>query len=231
MARAKKLPKVLTEDEQDAFLDTFNLRYPTPHRNRTLCLVMLDAGLRVGEAVALRPEHLILEGEEPQVTVREGKGDVDRVVPIPARLRGALAEWMDRRAEWLDEPDACPFVFPTRTGAKLNSSSIRKAVKRQARKAGVAEWDRVSPHNLRHTFATDLYRQTGNLRLVQEMLGHADISTTQIYTRIVNGEAAEAMKRFRQEEPEPSPEDRLRNLLADVDPDRLREILVGALAG
>lgn len=195
MARQKKLPKVLSEDEQDRLLGRFNVRYPTPHRNRTMVLTMLDAGLRVGEVVALRPDHLDLTGR--RITVREGKGARDRVVHIPGRLRDALSEWLARRADWLEDPDGCPWLFPTRDGGQVSTRQVRAFVKREAKKAGVAEADRVSPHTLRHTFASDIYRETGNLRLVQELLGHSDISTTQIYTHLVNGEAEEAMERFR----------------------------------
>lgn len=197
MTRGRRLPKVLSAEEQAALLDQFNVRYPTPHRNRTMVLTMLDAGLRVGEVVALRPEHLDLAA--CRLMVREGKGAKDRVVHIPRRLRDALSEWMGRRAEWLGDPEGCPWLFPTRHGTQVSTRQVRAFVKREARKAGVAEADRVSPHTLRHTYASDLLRETGNLRLVQELLGHADISTTQIYTHLVNGEAEEAMESFRTE--------------------------------
>lgn len=195
MARPRKLPKVLTTGEQERLLNRFNIRYPTPHRNRTMVLTMLDAGLRCGEVVALRPEHLDLRA--CRITVREGKGARDRVVHIPTRLRDALADWLGRRAEWLDDPDVCPWLFPTRDGGQVSTRQVRAFVKREVRRAQVAEADRVSPHTLRHTFASDLYRETGNLRLVQELLGHSDVSTTQVYTHLVNGEAEEAMQTFR----------------------------------
>lgn len=195
MARPKKLPKVLSADEQARLLGRFNARYATPHRNRTMVLTMLDAGLRVGEVVALRPDHVDLAARK--LTVREGKGAKDRTVWFPERLREALSRWLARREEWLDEPGECPWLFPTRDGGRVSSRQVRAFVKREAKRAQVAEAHKVSPHTLRHTFATDLYRETGNLRLVQDMLGHADISTTQVYTHLVNGEAEEAMCTFR----------------------------------
>lgn len=185
MSRTKSLPKVLSEDEQQRFLAQFNTRYPTPHRNLCMVRLMLEAGLRVGEVVALRPEHLDMT--TCRLTVREGKGAKDRVVWISDDLRDLIGEWLVRR------PDS-GWLFPTRHGTRVQTRYMREMVKRTARKADVQEADRVSPHTLRHTFATDLYRETSNLRLVQKALGHADISTTQIYTHLVDGELEAAMR-------------------------------------
>ena len=195
MSRARRLPKVLSAEEQVRLLACFNTRYVTPHRNRTMVLTMLDAGLRVGEVVALRPDHVDLAS--CRITVREGKGAKDRVVYIPRRLRDALAEWLGRRAGWLANPDVCLWLFPTRKGTQVSTRQVRAFVKRAARRARVNEADRVSPHAMRHSYASDVLRETGNLRLVQELLGHSSISTTQLYTHLVNGEAEEAMRTFR----------------------------------
>lgn len=185
MSRPNKLPKVLSEEEQERFLAEFNTRYVTPHRNLCLVRLMLEAGLRVGEAVALRPEHLDLE--TCRIIVREGKGAKDRVLWISDDLRDLIADWLERRpeSEWL---------FPTRKGTQVQTRYVRAMVKRTARRAKVQEAERVSPHTLRHTFATDLYAETTNLRLVQKALGHASIQTTQIYTHLADGELADAMR-------------------------------------
>ena len=195
MSRPKRLPKVLTAEEQSRLVAQFNTRYPTPHRNRTMVLTMLDAGLRVGELVALRPEHLDLAA--CRIIVREGKGARDRVVHIPRRLRDAVSDWLGRREAWLEDPEGCPWLFPTRVGTQVSTRQVRAFVKREAKRAEIAEANQLSPHSLRHTFASDIYRETGNLRLVQELLGHADVSSTQVYTHLVNGEAEEAMQTFR----------------------------------
>lgn len=189
MSRTKKLPKVLTKEEQEHFLEQFNTRYPTPHRNLCMVRLMLEAGLRVGEVVALKPEHLDMTS--CRLLVREGKGAKDRVLWANEDLRDLIGEWMERRpdAEWL---------FPTRHGTQVKTRYVREMVGRKAREAALQEADRVSPHTLRHTFATDLYRETGNLRLVQKALGHEDISTTQLYTHLVDGELEEAMRRHHQ---------------------------------
>lgn len=184
----RKLPKVLTEEERSALLSQLNTRYPSPHRNLCMLRLMLEAGLRAGEVVALRPEHLDMR--TCKLTVREGKGAKDRVLWISDGLRDLIGEWLERRpeSEWL---------FPTRNGSQVQTRYLRALVKRLARKAEIAETEKVSPHTLRHTFATDLLRETKNLRLVQKALGHASIATTQIYTHIVDEELEEALRGFR----------------------------------
>jgi len=188
VTRPKKLPKVLTEAEQEQLLDQLNTRYPAPHRNLCMIRLMLDAGLRVGEVVALKPEHVNMQ--ICKVLVREGKGAKDREVWIGQDLRDLIGEWLERRpeSEWL---------FPTRHGTRVNTRYMRAAVKRYAKRAGVQEWEKVSPHTLRHTFATDLLNQTGSIRLVQETLGHTDVSTTMIYTHVNSEEIRDAMQTLR----------------------------------
>lgn len=188
VTKPKKLPKVLTEAEQGRLLDQLNIRYRTPHRNLCMIHLMLDAGLRVGEVVALKPEHVNIQ--ICKVMVREGKGAKDREIWIGQDLRDLIGKWLERRpeSEWL---------FPTRHGTKVNTRYMRAAVKRYARKAGTQEWEKVSPHTLRHTFATDLLNQTGNIRLVQETLGHTDVSTTMIYTHVNSAEIRDAMQTLR----------------------------------
>jgi site-specific recombinase XerD len=135
--------------------------------------------------VALRPEHLDMR--TCRLVVREGKGAKDRVLWIGDALRDLIGSWLERR------PDS-PWLFPTRDGDRVSTRYMREMVKRMARRAGVAEADRVSPHTLRHTFATDLYAETTNLRLVQKALGHEDVSTTQIYTHVHDGELEAALR-------------------------------------
>lgn len=182
--RPDRLPRVLNREERAAFLATFNTRYKTPHRDRTACRLMVDLGLRVGEVVALRPEHLDLSG--CVVHVREGKGAKDRDVSFErsASLLRDLQDWLERRADAYPES---PWLFPTGTGSRLDPRHLWRTVKRAAKRAELDEHDRISPHDLRHTFAAMLYKRTKDLRAVQKALGHADVSTTQIYTHL-NGE-------------------------------------------
>lgn len=116
-------------------------------------------------------------------------------MPIVERLAETLKGWYDRRADELEEE--CPWVFPTRPGNALHPNQVRRYVKRAARRAGLPEAERVSPHSLRHSFATDVLNQTGNLELVRQLLGHADISSTQVYTHLADEHVAQALSGFR----------------------------------
>lgn len=184
MSGPKRIPKVLSTDEQVALLQTFNRRWPTKCRNYAMVLTMLRTGLRVGEAVALKWEHV--DFRTRRLIVREGKGAKDRVVYFDEGVCEAITEWRAR------SPDS-PFVFPTLKGGSMTTTYARQFVKRAARKADVAEWQRVSPHTFRHTCATELLRETGNLRLVQVVLGHSSVSTTQRYTHIAAADLEQAM--------------------------------------
>lgn len=224
---SRKLPKILTAEEQQAMLETFNCRYRTPHRDRTIIQLALATGLRAGEIVVLKDDHVQLDATGGRLTVREGKGSKDRVVYFGQSMRGHLREWMDRKPE-------SRFVFPTRTGKPVATSHLRRVVKRSAQEADVAEAERVSPHTLRHTFATDLYRATSNLRVVQEALGHESVQTTQLYAHLVNGEVEESMRALRSD-PDPAPVDAdddepdLAAMVEGASGDELREALVNEL--
>ena len=189
MARPDKLPRILTEEETEALLAQPNQRYFGPHRDYLFMRLMLKAGLRASEATALQPEHLDLMSGK--LTVREGKGAKDRTLWVGEDLLGELQEWMDRRSE---QAQSSKFLLPTRKGTEVATSHLRRSVKRYARKAEIDEVERVSPHTLRHTFATRLYRETSNIRLTQKALGHSDLSTTMIYTHVVDEELEGAMK-------------------------------------
>ncbi len=180
-----KLPKVLTKLEVESLLEQPNPRYFSPHRDYLIMRLMLKAGLRAAEVVSLRPEHVDLMSGK--VMVREGKGAKDRTLWVGEELIGELEEWMDRRPE-------SDWLLPTRKGTKVATSHLRRSVKRYARDADIDEVERVSPHTLRHTFATCLYRESGRIRVVQKALGHSDLSTTMIYTHIVDEELESAMK-------------------------------------
>ena len=185
MSRPRRLPKVLSGAETASLLAQFNTRYRTPLRNLCLVRVMLEAGLRVGEAVALKCEHLDMT--TCKLVVREGKGAKDRVLWISDGLRDLVGAWLEHRPE-------SPWLFPTREGGQVQTRYVRQMVKRVARKAGVSEVERVSPHALRHTFATDLYAETTNIRLVQKALGHSDLSTTMIYTHVFDSDLEAALR-------------------------------------
>jgi len=189
VARPDKLPKILTEEETGRLLAQPNQRYFGPHRDYLFMRLMLKTGLRASEATALQPEHLDLMSGK--LSVREGKGAKDRTLWVGKDVLEELQEWTGRRSE---EAQRSNFLLPTREGTKVATSHLRRSVKRYARKAEIEEVDRVSPHTLRHTFATRLYRETSNIRMVQKALGHSDLSTTMIYTHVVDEELEGAMK-------------------------------------
>ena len=186
MARGRRLPRVLREEEQRALCSQFDTRYPSGCRNLLLVRLMLECGLRSGEVVALRPEHLDLA--TCRLLVREGKGAKDRVVWFSYDLRLLAERWMHRR------PSSC-WLCSTKSGRRMDTRYIREMVKRKALKAGINDAGSVTPHVLRHSFATDLFRDTRNIRLTQKALGHANLGTTMIYTHLVDEELEGAMRR------------------------------------
>lgn len=183
---SRKLPKVLDEDEAAALKGVFNTRYDSGVKNLCMVRLMLETGLRVSEVCNLQPGDLNMT--TCKLHIRDGKGGKDRVLWVSEDLRDLVGEWLKCR------PADSDWLFPTRTGNETNPRSIRRTVKNYADKAGISWADSVSPHTLRHTFATNLLRRTGNIRLVQKALGHADLSTTMIYTHIVDDELEDALK-------------------------------------
>lgn len=181
-----RIPTVLTPPEARALLGACNTRCLTGARDHCLMQLMLHAGLRVSEALALS-EHDI-DWTTGQLTVRQGKGKKDRVLWLGPQMLARLTAWRARKPQ-----AAGTRLFPTVKGGPLHSNQVRDMVKRRAAKAGLAHKD-VHPHTLRHTFATELYRQTKNIRLVQKALGHADLTTTMIYTHIVDDDYQAALQ-------------------------------------
>ena len=192
MTRPRRLPKVLTADEQRAFLAEFNTRYASSLRNLVAVRLMLECGLRSGELVAIRPEHVDMS--TCRLIVREGKGAKDRVVWFSDDLHDLIVRWLERRP-------ASDWLLCTRHGGQLNTRYLRELVKRKAMTAGISEAARITPHTLRHTFATDLLRETKNIRLVQKALGHASLATTMIYTHVADEELEKALRRGRRAGP------------------------------
>ena len=185
--RGRKLPTVLTEEESVALLQQPNQRTATGLRNVCLLMVMLDAGLRASEVLHLSTNDV--EWKRGKILVRQGKGKKDRVLWLNESAMERLHQWKTTRKKQTS------LLFTTHQGRLINSSYLRVMVKRYARQAMI--FKDVHPHTLRHTFATDLYRTTKSIRLTQKALGHADLSTTMIYTHLVDDELEEALKSFR----------------------------------
>jgi len=191
--QGRKIPEILEADEQAALLRQPNPRYPTGERNRLTLRLMMDTGLRLAEACALRWRDIDLT--TGKLMVRQGKGAKDRTLWVGESDLKILRNWRERQAR--DVVGNLGHVFTTMAGNPISGRYVQQMVKRYAAKAGI-EKD-VHPHTLRHTFATDLYRETTNIRLTQKALGHANLSTTQIYTHVVDEELEGALKSFRHE--------------------------------
>ena len=169
---SRKIPDILTEQEQERLLGQFNLRYITPARNKTMIILLLNSGLRLSEMINLKWKDInLMTG---QLKVVEGKGAKDRILWIDDYTIKELQEWKERQfTEW----GKTDIVFSTRTLNKLDGKAVRKMIKTYTDKAGIDK--DITTHSLRHTFASDLLRDTKNIRIVQKALGHSDISTTQ----------------------------------------------------
>lgn len=146
-------------------------------RDHAMFELLYSSGLRLSELVNLTLEELDLEDGTARVT---GKGDRTRIVPVGSAARRSLARWISARGEIARE--GCAALFVGRHGARLSPRSVQLRLKRWARRCG--EDGSVHPHMLRHSFATHLLEESGDLRAVQEMLGHANIGTTQVYTHL-----------------------------------------------
>jgi integrase/recombinase XerC len=146
-------------------------------RDLAMLELMYSSGLRLAELVSLNLEDIDLAGRMVRVT---GKGNKVRVLPVGTKALAALRAWLQIRPAWLAEGESA--VFTGRRGQRLGRRAVQQRVKRWARQQGVP--GEVHPHTLRHSFASHLLESSGDLRAVQELLGHADISTTQIYTHL-----------------------------------------------
>lgn len=177
--RTPRLPKVLTRDEVAELLGGPSGDGPAALRDRALLETMYACGLRASEAVSLEMAELDLEAGMLRA---RGKGSKERLVPVGSRALEALEVWLRAgRPPLVGDRDE-PRVFVNMRGGPLTRQGLYKIVRRHARAAGLA--DRMSPHTLRHTFATHMLAGGCDLRSLQEMLGHADIATTQVYTHL-----------------------------------------------
>jgi integrase/recombinase XerD len=182
--QGRRLPKVLSEAEVDALLDEARGR-TGPQGRRLVALIELlyATGLRISELVSL---PLAAVRRDPQVLIVTGKGGKERMVPLSQPARAALREWLEVRKDLLPAGAQSPWLFPSRAaGGHLTRHRVAQLLKQLALDAGL-DPAKVSPHVLRHAFASHLLAHGADLRAVQQMLGHADISTTQIYTHVLD---------------------------------------------
>lgn len=187
----KKLPRFLTGDEVDKLLAGHDAATPAGRRDRLVLELLYDCGFRVSELASLRLEDI--DGESWVIKVR-GKGGKERFVPYGEEAAAALGEYVDAGGPARKGTLPGPYLFPGRNRGHLTRQSIWKIVKRHLRARGLRT--DVSPHVLRHSFATHLLNNGADLRSVQMMLGHADISTTQIYTHLTQERLKKVHKKY-----------------------------------
>ena len=181
----RSLPKSLTEEEVESLLSAPVVNDPLGNRDRTMLEVLYATGLRVSELVNLRHGQVNINQGVIRIL---GKGNRERLIPLGEEAVRWLIEFSrGARGEILLERQT-DYLFPTRRGDRMTRQAFWHIIKRYARKAGVGK--ELSPHTLRHAFATHLLNHGADLRVVQMLLGHSDLSTTQIYTHV----ARERMK-------------------------------------
>jgi integrase/recombinase XerC len=174
----KRLPATLDADQMGRLLD-FRADDSLSVRDKAIMELFYSSGLRLSELVGLELASIDLRDHTVRVV---GKGNKTRIVPIGKQARVALATWLEHRANWVPKGATPAAVFLGRNGRPLSVRSVQLRVAAWARRRGLPV--HVHPHMFRHSFATHLLESSGDLRAVQELLGHADIGTTQIYTHL-----------------------------------------------
>lgn len=177
--RAQIKPRFLTVDEAFALMEAPKGHEPLALRDKALWELLYSSGLRVGELVNLTLSDVT--AEPPQVMIRQGKGHKDRLVPLGALALEALKNWLLVRDLLITPKNRNNFLFLGLRGGKLNDRVVRRSLSNYLKSLGVTD---LSPHGLRHTFATHLLEAGADLRAIQEMLGHASLATTQKYTHL-----------------------------------------------
>ncbi|MBP1045626.1 site-specific tyrosine recombinase XerD [Enterococcus sp. BWM-S5] len=189
--KAQKLPDTLSIEEVTSLIETPDISKPLGIRNRAILEVMYATGLRVSELVELKLSDLHLSIGLLQTI---GKGDKERIIPLGDHAIHWIEKYLDEGRPNLVKPSAdIPQLFVNHHGRSLSRQGIWKNLKQIVLEAGIQK--NITPHTLRHSFATHLLENGADLRIVQELLGHADISTTQIYTHITKRRMADVYKK------------------------------------
>jgi site-specific recombinase XerD len=186
----RTLPKTLSSDEVAALMARPNVDCPTGLRNRAMLALMHRCGLRVSECCGIYPRDVDAKAGQLRIRPEVAKGGREAVLPLDAQTLEWLARWKATRRRYAA---GAPWLFVTLTGQHVDRHYVWEMVSRYARRAGI-EWP-VSPHVLRHTFATELLREDFNVREVQDLMRHADIRTTVIYTHVSQIELGEKVRR------------------------------------
>lgn len=187
----RSLPALLSEQDVEFLLQAPDVSTALGYRDRAMLEVIYASGLRVSELVALRLSELNLRQGLVRVT---GKGDKDRLVPLGEEAIIWLETFIQQWRLMILGQKKTDFIFPTNRGTGMTRQAFWYLIKRYATKAGIEQ--SLSPHSLRHAFATHLINNGADLRVVQLLLGHSNLSTTQIYTHIANERLSDIHKRF-----------------------------------
>ena len=182
----RSLPQSLTEAEVEALLNAPNVKDPLGHRDRTMFEVLYATGLRVSELINLKQSEVNLNQGVARIV---GKGGRERLIPLGQESQRWLRDFINgARSEILLERQT-DYLFPTRRGDRMTRQAFWHIIKRYSKLANIKS--KMSPHTLRHAFATHLLNNGADLRVVQMLLGHSDLSTTQIYTHVARARMKE----------------------------------------
>ena len=181
----RKIPVTLTVKEVNKLIEQPNKRVPTGLRNKVILLFIWDTGARVSDIINLKPSNINISKKE--ATIINGKGGVDRNLSFSEYTSEMLKKYKESRPK-------SRYLFSTLNGNKLNRIYLFSMVRRYAKRAGILK--KIGIHTLRHSFATDLLRNGADIRSVQEMLGHKNIATTQIYTHVTNPQLKNIHEKF-----------------------------------
>jgi len=187
----KTLPEILTLKEVEQLLEQPNLQTPLAIRDRAMLEVLYATGMRVSELTQLPMNQVNLEGGYVLVF---GKGSKERIIPLGSEAMKWVALYLKAARERLAKRKESPFLFINRSGRGMSRQQFWKNIKAYGRRAGIQK--RITPHLLRHSFASHLLEGGADLRSVQMMLGHVDISTTQIYTHVTGERLKKIHQRY-----------------------------------
>ena len=190
----KKLPEVLSIEEIDAMIGQIDMSKPEGHRNRAIIEMLYGSGLRVSELTELRLSNIYRKEGYMRIL---GKGNKQRLVPISPVADEQFGYWLQDRSKLDIKPEASDIAFLNHYGRQLTRAMIFTIVKRLAEAAGIRKT--ISPHTLRHSFATHLLQNGADLRIIQQLLGHESIVTTEIYTHVDMQDLRDAVMKYHPE--------------------------------
>ena len=187
----KRIPVVLSVEEIDALTESIDMSKAEGHRNRAIIEMLYGSGLRVSELVNLKLSNIY---KEEAYMLIEGKGSKQRLVPISPVALEQFGYWLQDRSKLTIQPGQEDYAFLNRRGHQLTRAMIFTMLRELCAKAGIQKT--ISPHTLRHSFATHLLQNGADLRIIQQLLGHEDITTTEIYTHVSVADLRDAVLKY-----------------------------------